>query len=117
KSSPTTRSTGKACSVYTLRWAWMKRHKRRWKKPACNKAPGDNLMNITCTRMAGLVLAFGFFFGCSASKPTADNPGTYSSNHLSKDRFNQRMKVIDEQLQSDRYNPALYYEKGTLLIK
>lgn len=69
------------------------------------------------TRMASLVLAFGFFFGCSSTEPTSGGISSESSENLSEAQLKQRISDLDKQLQSDQYNPALHYHKGALLIK
>ncbi|SMO74637.1 tetratricopeptide repeat protein [Fodinibius sediminis] len=69
------------------------------------------------TRMASLVLAFGFFFGCSVSKNTFDKAPTAASDKLSEAQLEQRISAIDKQLESAPANSALYYEKGSLLIR
>lgn len=63
------------------------------------------------TRIAGLVLAFGFFFGCSVTKNTSDNDSP------SEGSYEQRIAAVDKQLETEPHNPALYYEKGTLLVE
>ncbi|WP_372635889.1 tetratricopeptide repeat protein [Fodinibius sp.] len=69
------------------------------------------------TRIASLVLAFGFFFGCSGTKNSTDDTTDLSSGDSAEARLEQRVSAIDQQLQSDPYNPSLYFEKGEQLIK
>ncbi|WP_211483150.1 tetratricopeptide repeat protein [Fodinibius roseus] len=63
------------------------------------------------------MLAFGFFFGCSATRSSTDHTNNISSGDSGEAHFEQRITAIDQQLQSDPYNPSLYFEKGELLIK
>lgn len=68
-------------------------------------------------RIASLVLAFGFFFGCSVIRGTSDDTPQQSAGNLPDKQFGQRITAIDKQLRSDQYNADLYYEKGSLLTK
>lgn len=67
------------------------------------------------TRMAGLVLAFGFFIGCSVLQNTeqqsAESPGI-----LSEQEFEEYLREVEKQIST---NPTadLYLRKGNLLIE
>lgn len=65
------------------------------------------------TRMASLVLAFGFFIGCSALSP--DNTKSADGSELNKQQLEQRIETIEERLEEDSSNPQLHLEKGSLL--
>lgn len=70
------------------------------------------------TRIASLVLAFGFFFGCSTLKNTPDLPANPSAtDQLSEAQFEQYLAGINQKIADNRQSPVLYYQKGALLTR
>lgn len=61
------------------------------------------------TRLASVLLAFGFFFACSSSSPSID---TYVNDGL----YNEALTEIDKQLETNPDQPELYIKKGEILI-
>ena len=65
-------------------------------------------MNISYnTRLASLVLAIGFFFACSSSKPSIDSL-------IAENQYEIALTQIDEQLANDPNQPALLIKKGQI---
>lgn len=62
------------------------------------------------TRLVSLVLAIGFFFACSSSKPTLDDL-------IINNKYESALLLIDEQLVEDPNNPALLIRKGELNLQ
>jgi len=67
------------------------------------------------TRIASLVLAFGFFISCSTTQPNLNSQA--SSQPLSESQLRDRISSVDEKLESDTQNAELYYQKGELLTQ
>ncbi len=59
------------------------------------------------TRLASLVLAFGFFFACSSSKPTLDSL-------ISGNQYDLALLQIEEQLAENPNQPDLLIKKGEI---
>ena len=59
------------------------------------------------TRLASLVLAFGFFFACAPSKPTIDSL-------VSTNQYDLALAQIEEDLARDPYQPELQIHKGRI---
>lgn len=59
------------------------------------------------TRYASLVLAFGFFFACSSSKPSIDSL-------ISNREYENALNQLEEQLQLDANQPDLLIKKGEI---
>lgn len=72
-------------------------------------------MNYSFTRMASVILAFGFFFGCTVLQQSS-NPQT-DSDKLSKKQLRQKIKKLDNRLSRSDSTASLLYQKGELLIK
>src|SRR5699024_10516328 len=69
------------------------------------------------TRMTSIMLAFGFFFGCSTFKNTPERQAPASFDEMSEVQIKQRISSIDEQIGSQPKSGKLYLQKGTLLTK
>jgi len=69
------------------------------------------------TRMTSIVLAFGFFFGCTTLKNNSTQQSPASFDELSAAQIKQRISSIDEQIDAQPKNRDLYLQKGTLLTK
>lgn len=67
------------------------------------------------TRIASLVLAFGFFISCSTLQST--NQEKQTARELSEKQIEQRLDSLSKQINSDHQEPDLFYEKGSLLTK
>ena len=67
------------------------------------------------TRIASLVLAFGFFISCSTLQP--NQQAEKSTEELSTSELRSNVAAIDEKLENSNQNPELYYRKGELLTK
>ena len=67
--------------------------------------------------MAGLVLAFGFFFGCSILQNSSNQPSTSSSSTLSETQIKQQIADIEEEIDAAPNNSTLLFQKGSLLTK
>jgi len=65
------------------------------------------------TRIASLVLAFGFFISCSVLN--SSHSGIKPSDKLSETEIQQKLNSINDELSSDSSNADLYYKKGVLL--
>lgn len=65
------------------------------------------------TRIASLVLAFGFFIGCSTLQSSNSN----SEKDFSTKQLQQRIDSLDQQIKSGNTNPDLYYQKGKFLTE
>ncbi|MBO6523590.1 MAG: tetratricopeptide repeat protein [Balneolaceae bacterium] len=63
--------------------------------------------NFRNTRLAGLVLAIGFFFACSSSKPSIDSL-------IAESQYEMALTQIDEQLTEDPNQPGLLIQKGKI---
>ncbi len=61
------------------------------------------------TRLASIILAFGFFFACSSSSPSIDT-------YVDDGRFAEALVEIDKQLETNPDQPELYIQKGEILI-
>lgn len=59
------------------------------------------------TRLAGLVLAFGFFFACTSSQPSLDSL-------IAENQFENALAQINEQLSEDPDQPALLLKKAEI---
>lgn len=59
------------------------------------------------TRMAGLVLAFGFFFACSTSKPSVDSL-------IETNQYDLALAQITEELSVNPDQPALLVQRGEI---
>lgn len=64
------------------------------------------------TRIASLVLAFGFFIACS----TTQNTSQISTDSTEKE-IRQKLSALDEQINTGEDTPDLYFQKGSLLTK
>ncbi len=66
--------------------------------------------------MAGLVLAFGFFIGCSVFQNSSEQQSAESPGILSEQEFEEYLREVDKQIST---NPTadLYLRKGNLLIE
>ena len=69
------------------------------------------------TRIAGLVLAFGFFFGCSVLNKSSNKQTTDSSSALSETQIKKQVSDLEEKLDSTPENTSLLLQKGSLLTK
>jgi tetratricopeptide (TPR) repeat protein len=68
------------------------------------------------TRIASLVLAFGFFISCSTLEPNQQTtPSTDKS--LTESEIHNQLDSVDEQLKNDADDAELFYRKGELLTK
>lgn len=67
------------------------------------------------TRIASLVLAFGFFISCSTLQ--SPNQENRTARDLSEQQIEQRLDSLSEQINTDDQKPDLYYEQGSLLTK
>ena len=67
------------------------------------------------TRIASLVLAFGFFISCSTLQ--SSNQKSASSENLSEQQIQQQIKSLDENISSNPEQADLYFQKGKLLTK
>lgn len=65
------------------------------------------------TRIASLVLAFGFFFGCSTFSSSTNDAD--KEDNLSPREQQERIEEIDQELQSETGNTNLLIEQITLL--
>lgn len=65
------------------------------------------------TRIASLVLAFGFFIGCSTLQSSNSN----SPQDLSAEQLQQKIDSLDQQIDSGNTNPDLFYKKGKFLTE
>ncbi len=63
--------------------------------------------NFHYTRLAGLVLAIGFFFACSSSKPSIDSL-------IAENQYEMALTQIEEQLAEDPNQPGLLINKGKI---
>ncbi|GAA5520152.1 tetratricopeptide repeat protein [Aliifodinibius salicampi] len=68
------------------------------------------------TRIAGLVLAFGFFIGCSVLQNSSEQQSAESPDILSEQEFEEYLREVEKQIST---NPTadLYLRKGNLLIE
>ncbi len=68
------------------------------------------------TRMAGLVLAFGFFIGCSVFQNSSEQQTAESPDILSEKEFKEYITDVENQIST---NPTadLYFRKGDILIE
>lgn len=68
------------------------------------------------TRIAGLVLAFGFFIGCSVLQSSTEQQSAESPGILSEQKFEEYLGEVEKQIST---NPTadLYLRKGNLLIE
>jgi tetratricopeptide (TPR) repeat protein len=62
------------------------------------------------TRFASLLLAVGFFYGCSSSAPTVDT-------YLDQGLYEEALAEIDQQLERNPDQPDLYIQKGEILLE
>ncbi len=67
------------------------------------------------TRIASLVLAFGFFISCSSLQSSTKQTNTASN--LSEKQLREQIDSVDKQLQDNQQSPDLLYQKGNLLTK
>lgn len=65
------------------------------------------------TRIASLVLAFGFFISCSSLQPSTQK--TSSTSNLSEKQLRKKIDSVDQQLKNNQPSPKLLYRKGDLL--
>lgn len=72
-------------------------------------------MNNFYSRIASIVLAFGFFFGCSVLNTTSNTKKEQHS--LSKNEINNQLSVLNKRLAKSDSSADLFYQKGNLLIK
>ncbi len=73
-------------------------------------------MHYLITRIASLVLAFGFFISCSTLSPSSDKNSELSDN-LTEAQLKQRIDSLDKQIASEKNNPGLLYQKGFFLTE
>lgn len=67
------------------------------------------------TRIASLVLAFGFFISCSSLQPSTQD--SESANKLSKQQIEKQLEDLDKKISSHPNESDLYFERGKLLTK
>ncbi len=65
------------------------------------------------TRIASLVLAFGFFIGCSTLQSSNSN----APQDLSAKELQQRIDSLDQQIDSGEVTPDLLFQKGKFLTE
>jgi len=63
--------------------------------------------------MAGLMLAFGLFFGCSTSLPPFDQ----AKNNFAKHDLTNALKSVNKEISAHPDNPDAYYLKGNILFE
>ncbi|MDZ7660698.1 tetratricopeptide repeat protein [Fodinibius sp.] len=67
------------------------------------------------TRIASLVLAFGFFISCSTLQPS--NQESANAANLSEQQIQQQIKSLDKDISSNPEQADLYFQKGKLLTQ
>jgi tetratricopeptide (TPR) repeat protein len=67
------------------------------------------------TRIAGFMLAFGFFISCSTLQ--SSNQEFATSKNLSEQQIQQQIKSLDTDISSNPEQADLYFQKGKLLTK
>ena len=67
------------------------------------------------TRIASLVLAFGFFISCSTLQSSTQQSAT--TEKLSEQQIQQQIRSLDENISSNPEKADLYFKKGKLLTK
>lgn len=72
-------------------------------------------MTDRLTRIASLVLAFGFFISCSSLQPSTQQ--TSPTPDLSENQIRQQLDSINNKLQTSKQSADLLYRKGDLLTK
>ena len=60
---------------------------------------------FTITRRAGILLALGFFFACTASKPDVDDL-------INSNNFETALSVLETEITENPGDPNLYYKQG-----
>ena len=73
-------------------------------------------MDYQFTRIASLVLAFGFFFSCTTLDSSQQNVVS-SSQNLTEQQIQQRVDSLNQRIAAGERTPAIYYQKGDLLSK
>jgi predicted Zn-dependent protease len=74
-------------------------------------------MIYSYTRIASLVLAFGFFFGCSILQNSSDPSSEPISDNLTEAQLEKQLIAVRNQIDENPNNPELYYRKGVLLTQ
>ncbi|MGD8426439.1 MAG: tetratricopeptide repeat protein [Balneolaceae bacterium] len=72
-------------------------------------------MSHLFTRIASLVLAFGFFISCSTLQ--SNKTKTSASDDLSEAQIQKQLDSLNRQITSGQVTSALFYQKGELLTK
>lgn len=72
-------------------------------------------MSYSFTRIAGLVLAFGFFISCSTLNPTKNQ--TTSVDKLSETELEQGVGEINDSIASGDSSDTIFFKRGLYLIK
>jgi tetratricopeptide (TPR) repeat protein len=72
-------------------------------------------MNSYFTRIASLVLAFGFFISCSVLQSSQSEP--QSPRNLSEQQIRQKIDSLNSKITSGSTSASLYYQKATLHTK
>lgn len=72
-------------------------------------------MNYSITRIASVVLAFGFFFGCTLLQKSSTSQS--DSDKHSQKQLRQQINQLDKQLSGSDSTASMLYQKGKLLIR